>query len=144
MRRRVSLLVVGTGAARFVATPRRWRPRQGVGDPCRGFIGEVVMYLLANGEYKPPFPWFGGKSAVARKVWRRFGCVNNFVDPFCGSLAMLLLRPEPWDGTETVNDADGFISNFWRAVQWAPVEVAKWADWPVNENDLHARHVWLI
>jgi DNA adenine methylase len=104
--------------------------------------GDARSILLAD-EHKPPFPWFGGKSAVARKVWRRFGDVDNFVDPFCGSLAMLFLRPEPWHGTETVNDADGFISNFWRATQWAPAEVARWADWPVNENDLHARHVWL-
>jgi hypothetical protein len=36
------------------------------------------------------------------------------------------------------------ISNFWRAVQSAPEEVARWADWPVNENDLHARHAWLV
>lgn len=31
----------------------------------------------------------------------------------------------------------------WRAVQSDPDAVAHWADWPVNENDLHARHVWL-
>jgi hypothetical protein len=42
-----------------------------------------------------------------------------------------------------VNDKDGFICNFWRAVHAAPEAVAKWADWPVNENDQHARHLWL-
>jgi site-specific DNA-adenine methylase len=93
--------------------------------------------------HKPPFPWFGGKSKVAPEVWRRFGDVRNFVDPFMGSLAMLMLRPEPWHGTETVNDADGFVGNFWRAVQADPEAVAAAADWPVNENDLHARHIWL-
>jgi DNA adenine methylase len=60
-----------------------------------------------------------------------------------GSLAMLLLRPDPIIGTETVNDADGFLANFWRAVQRDPEAVARWADWPVNENDLHPRHIWL-
>jgi hypothetical protein len=30
------------------------------------------------------------------------------------------------------------------AVQHAPDEVARWADWPVNEADLHARHQWLV
>jgi len=44
---------------------------------------------------------------------------------------------------ETINDADGYVSNFWRAVSHAPDEVAHYADWPVNENDMHARHVWL-
>jgi hypothetical protein len=90
-----------------------------------------------------PFPWFGGKSRVAPQVWRAFGQVQNYVEPFAGSLAVLLGRPEPWLGSETVNDRDGFICNFWRALQAAPDAVAKWANWPVNENDLHARHLWL-
>ena len=45
--------------------------------------------------------------------------------------------------TETVNDLDGMISNFWRSVQADPETTAKWAAWPVNENDLTARHHWL-
>ena len=93
---------------------------------------------------KSPFPYFGGKSKVAPLVWERFGNVRNFVDPFCGSLAVVLGRPEPFAGTETVNDADGFISNFWRATAHDPEAVAVHADWPVNENDLHARHSWLV
>lgn len=32
--------------------------------------------------YKAPFPWFGGKSKVAAEVWRRFGDVTNYVEPF--------------------------------------------------------------
>lgn len=92
-----------------------------------------------------PFPWFGGKRRVAAEVWRRFGDVANYVEPFAGSLAVLLGRPASHRGrVETVNDADGFIANFWRAVAAAPAEVARWADWPVNENDLHARHAWLV
>lgn len=46
--------------------------------------------------------------------------------------------------TETVNDLDGYVSNFWRAVQSDPESVADWTDWPVNELDLHARHRWLV
>ena len=91
-----------------------------------------------------PFPWFGGKSRVAPLVWPRFGDVTNYVEPFYGSGAMLLARPDGWTGTETVNDMDGFICNFWRALQADPDGVAKWADWPVNENDQHARHLWLV
>lgn len=37
-----------------------------------------------------------------------------------------------------------YLSNFWRAVTLAPAEVARWADWPVNEIDMHARHKWLV
>lgn len=92
---------------------------------------------------KAPFPWFGGKSKVAELVWSRFGCVANYVEPFAGSMAVLLGRPyEP--ATETVNDKDAFLSNFWRAVQYDPESTAHWADWPVSEPDLEARHRWLI
>ena len=90
-----------------------------------------------------PFPWFGGKSKAASLIWQRLGNVPNYVEPFAGSLAVLLNRPHD-PGIETVNDLDGYISNFWRALQHDPDEVARWADWPVNENDLHARHIWLV
>lgn len=90
-----------------------------------------------------PFPWFGGKRDVAAEVWRRFGDVTNYVEPFFGSGAVLLARKEPVK-TETINDLDGMVSNFWRAIQASPDEVAKYADWPVNEADLTARHLWLV
>jgi D12 class N6 adenine-specific DNA methyltransferase len=91
---------------------------------------------------KAPFPYFGGKSRVAHIVWDRFGDVPNYVEPFAGSLAVLLARPTD-PRTETVNDLDCMIANFWRALQCDPGEVARFADWPVNEADLHARHLWL-
>ncbi len=90
-----------------------------------------------------PFPWFGGKSRVADAVWDRFGDVRNYVEPFAGSLAVLLSRPTP-PGIETVNDIDKYLANFWRAVAHDPDGVAMAADWPVNEADLEARHAWLV
>jgi hypothetical protein len=93
---------------------------------------------------KSPFPYFGGKRKVAETVWQRFGMVQNYVEPFFGSGAVLLGCPYSDPVTETVNDADGLLANFWRALQAQPEMVAKWADWPVNENDLHARHAWLV
>ena len=94
--------------------------------------------------FSAPFPWFGGKSRVADVVWRAFGPVTNYVEPFFGSGAVLLARPEPWAGSETVNDRDGFVANFWRALAADPEQVWQYADWPVNENDQHARHLWLV
>jgi hypothetical protein len=68
--------------------------------------------------------------------------VGNYIEPFAGSLAVLLARPhEP--RIETVNDRDTYLANFWRAVTAAPDQVAEYADWPVNEADLQARHHWL-
>ncbi|MCO5189368.1 MAG: RsmD family RNA methyltransferase [Anaerolineae bacterium] len=47
--------------------------------------------------------------------------------------------------TDLQNDSDGFISNFWRCLALGHADtVARYADWPVNENDLHARHYWLV
>lgn len=92
---------------------------------------------------RAPFPWFGGKSRAAELVWERFGNPANYVEPFAGSLAVLLGRPgEP--NLETVNDRDCYLSNFWRAVMCKPELVAQHANWPVNEADLHARHLWLV
>ncbi len=92
---------------------------------------------------RAPFPWYGGKSRAAKLVWERFGNVPNYVEPFFGSGAVLLNRPTA-ARIETVNDKDCFVSNFWRALQQAPAQVARWADWPVSEADLHARHRWLV
>jgi len=94
---------------------------------------------------KAPFPWFGGKSRVAPEVWQRFGDVPNYVEPFAGSLAVLLGRPDKHAAKiETVNDLDGFIANFWRAIAADPQAVAFHADWPIIEADLNARHAWLV
>lgn len=95
-------------------------------------------------QYKPPFVWFGGKSSVAETVWSAFGDLGNYVEPFFGSGAILFLRPDGPGPIETVNDADGFVANFWRAMQHDSDAVADFADWPVNEADLHARHLWLL
>lgn len=54
---------------------------------------------------KAPFPWFGGKRRVAHIVWERFGDVYNYVEPFAGSLAVLLERPHA-PRCETINDKD--------------------------------------
>jgi DNA adenine methylase len=90
-----------------------------------------------------PFPWFGGKAPVAGLVWEALGPVQHYVEPFFGSGAVLLARTSA-PKCETVNDADGLLANFWRAVRSDPEQVAFHADWPTNEADLHARHLWLV
>lgn len=96
-------------------------------------------------DLRAPFQYFGGKSRVAPVVWRAFGAdVCNYIEPFFGSGAVLLARPQPFGGVETINDKDGMVANFWRALQHDPEQVAHWLDWPVNENDLTARHIWLV
>src|SRR3989304_10483635 len=85
----------------------------------RGDVPPGVAAVAPNGITKPPFPYFGGKSRVAHIVWERLGDVPNYVEPFAGSLAVLLNRPHD-PRIETVNDKDCYIANFWRALQLDP------------------------
>jgi DNA adenine methylase len=95
------------------------------------------------GTLAAPFPYFGGKSLACKTVWDALGNPPNYVEPFAGSAAMLLGRPNVGK-VETINDADGFVANFWRAVSMDADEVALHVDWPTNEADLIARHSWLV
>ena len=113
----------------------------------RGTTGVVSVAMNDDAEVserlKAPFPWFGGKSRAAHIIWRRLGDVYTYNEPFAGSLAVLLSRPHA-PRVETVNDLDCYLANFWRALQADPETVAYYADYPVNETDLHARHQWLV
>ena len=94
-------------------------------------------------ELRAPFPWFGGKRDVTEDVWRALGRPKQYIEPFCGSAALLLAAPSP-ASLEVVGDLNGFIANFWRAVKHQPAEVAHAADYPVSHIDQGARHCWLM
>jgi len=96
-----------------------------------------------SNKLRAPFPWFGGKSRAAHLIWERLGQVPNYIEPFAGSMAVLLGRPHDPD-VETINDKDAYVANFWRAVPAESREVAAWATRPVIEADLHARHNRLV
>lgn len=90
-------------------------------------------------ELRAPFVWFGGKKDCASVAWRAFGAqVPNYIEPFGGTLAVLLSRPGGAGKIETVNDLDCDVANLWRATQADPDAVAEAADQPVNEADLLA------
>ena len=91
-----------------------------------------------------PFPYFGGKRRAAPRIWQALGDPAGYVEPFAGSAAVLLARPTfAGRRVETLNDADGWLVNTWRAIQLSPAEVAKHAWGPVAEIDYHARLAWL-
>lgn len=97
--------------------------------------------------HKTPWPWFGGKSDAAPLAWEAMGDPDHYVEPFAGSLAVLLRRPHVANRSyhsETVNDLDGLLVNAWRAMQMSPDAMADAASWPVSEADMHARHLALI
>ena len=90
-----------------------------------------------------PFPYNGGKRRWAADVWVRFGDDRVvYLEPFCGSMAILLANPKPCR-REIVCDMSPHIANFWRAVKADPDAVAFHADYPTIHHDLRARHAWL-
>ena len=92
---------------------------------------------------RAPFPYFGGKRDVADLIWARLGRPKQYIEPFCGSAAVLLAAPAPAP-LEVVGDQNGFIANFWRATKHPPTAVADAAEYPVSHIDLGARHIWLM
>ncbi len=92
---------------------------------------------------KIPYSRFGSKRTVVHIIWKALGNIENFIDPFFGSLSVLLGNPFPAK-IETVNEIDPFLVNFWRGISQDPDGVAKYADYPVSEIDLHARQRYLL
>ena len=90
-----------------------------------------------------PFPYYGGKRRVAGLIWEKFGNPTRYLEPFAGSLAVLLHRDTPCE-TEVVSDTDGYICNAWRSLQRDPDATAFHADYPTIHHDLTARQHTLI
>lgn len=97
-------------------------------------------------DLKAPFPYFGGKATVSDVVWQALGQPKHYIEPFFGSGAVLLNRPDynPLKHMETACDKDGYVANVWRSLQLEPEAVAKVCDWPVNHADLNARRRYLL
>lgn len=70
----------------------------------------------------PPFAYYGGKTAVARRVVELLPPHRHYVEPFAGSMAVLLAKPR--SQFETVNDLDGHLMTFWRVLRDRGPELA--------------------
>lgn len=71
----------------------------------------------------PPFAYYGGKTTLAPLIVDLLPRHEHYVEPFAGSLAVLLAkRPAGW---ETVNDIDGDLMAFWRVLRDHPMELAR-------------------
>lgn len=95
---------------------------------------------------KAPFHYFGSKARAAGLIWRLLGeDVPLYFEPFMGSLSVLLARPRSEAAIvktkEIVNDRDGLLVNFWRAVRFDPEQTAYYASWPISHVDLVARRM---
>lgn len=72
---------------------------------------------------KPPTPYFGGKITLAPAIAALLPAHDHYVEPYAGSLAVLLAKPPT--RMETVNDLDGELVNFWQVLRERPDELAR-------------------
>jgi DNA adenine methylase len=72
---------------------------------------------------KPPFAYFGGKGVLAPRIAALLPAHGHYVEPYCGSLAVLLAKHP--SGMETVNDLDGALLTFWRVLRERPADLAR-------------------
>lgn len=78
---------------------------------------------MAGQAVKPPFSYFGGKTTLAPEIAALLPEHEHYVEPFAGSLAVLLAKKP--SRQETVNDLDGNIVAFWRVLRDRPDELAR-------------------
>jgi|SRR5579859_7704753 len=72
---------------------------------------------------KPPFAYFGGKTISADRIAALLPGHGHYVEPYCGSLAVLLAKPR--SGMETVSDLDRALVTFWRVLRDRPADLAR-------------------
>lgn len=108
---------------------------------------------------RPPVPYYGGKQRLADRLADLLTRLphEHYVEPYAGSLAVLLAKPKA--RMETVNDLDAELMTFWRILRDHPSELARAvaltphsraeyaaacapADGGVDEVEL-ARRVWV-
>ena len=72
---------------------------------------------------KPPFIYFGGKVNVAKQIVPLLPEHEHYIEPYCGSLAVLLAKSP--SRMETVNDLDGRLVAFWRVLRDRPADLER-------------------
>lgn len=72
---------------------------------------------------KPPFAYYGGKTRIADQITALLPPHKHYVEPFAGSLAVLLAKTP--SRMETVNDLDNRLMTFWRVLRERPDELIR-------------------
>lgn len=78
--------------------------------------------LRQSSACRTPLTYYGGKQALSRQIVPLFPDHRVYLEPFCGGAAVLFAKPRA--ERETINDADGRVMAFWRALRDHPEELA--------------------
>ncbi len=71
---------------------------------------------------KITYKQYGGKSSLTKWIIKSFPAHKVYLEPCCGSAAVLLAKPPA--SMELLNDLDGKIMAMWRAIKSHPTELA--------------------
>ncbi|GLZ09608.1 SAM-dependent methyltransferase [Actinomadura sp. NBRC 104412] len=72
---------------------------------------------------KPPLAYYGAKTSIGPRIAAMLGPHEHYVEPFAGSLAVLLAkRPSRM---ETVNDLDEHLMTFWQVLRDRPADLIR-------------------
>jgi DNA adenine methylase len=72
---------------------------------------------------KPPIVYLGGKMTLAEQIVSLLPPHGHYVEPYAGSLAVLLAKKP--SAHETVNDLDGDLMVFWQILRDRPDDLAR-------------------
>ncbi|MFI6819745.1 DNA adenine methylase [Micromonospora sp. NPDC050187] len=72
---------------------------------------------------RPPIPYYGGKITTGPAIAALLPEHHHYVEPYGGSLAVLLAKPP--SRHETVNDLDGDLMTWWRVLRDQPEDLAR-------------------
>jgi len=100
-------------------------------------------------------PYLGGKMRLAEQIVALLPKHGHYVEPYAGSLSVLLAKPP--SAMETVNALDGDLVTFWRVLRERPDDLARVcaltpharaehaaaSDLAVGEDLERARRVWV-
>ena len=72
---------------------------------------------------KPPIAYYGAKVTIGGQIASLLPPHEHYVEPFAGSLAVLLAKTP--SRMETVNDLDGDLMTFWRVLRDRPADLER-------------------
>ena len=90
---------------------------------------------------RTPLTYYGGKQRLARQIVPLMPAHRVYLEPFAGGAAVLFAKPRA--ERETLNDLDGRVVRFWRALRERPEDLAAAvATTPYSREEWQSCRAW--